>query len=480
MKTSGAEDLARGIHDSQNFSYLADIRHDDLGDWVAASGLTPAELAWIQPGYPPSHPVTPMEGGVNGTVFTSMVEASSGDLIIGGDFDEANGTVGYQNLARWGQGVSGPTWKGNLGGGVNGTVHAMVYFNGDLVVGGDFTDAGGVAVNNVARWDGSQWHAMGNLSSQVNALAVFNGDLYAGGEFISPSLSDPFAYFAEWNGIVWSGASSSPLGVVHDLQVVGSDLILGGDFASILGVSGTENIAAYNGVTFTDLDNGLPLPVYALTDLNGVLYAGGEYTDTTDTMGLVVLENNSWESAANIYVHQTQTFVVYDLAVRNNQLLVGGDFRVSLGLTHGDDLMLIDSGMPIPLVGSFNTGVVHNVNVMPGSTQSIFMGGDFESRGGVTVNNVATVDILTSVEEPLNAAVKVEVFPNPTAGEVTVQSELALERLQLTNLEGKAVVVMENPQSNASLDLSTMAPGVYFVQTFANGALIDQQKLVVQ
>ncbi len=51
MKTSGADEMAKQIHATQNNSYLLDIQHESLKDWVAKSGLTVDELALIQPGY---------------------------------------------------------------------------------------------------------------------------------------------------------------------------------------------------------------------------------------------------------------------------------------------------------------------------------------------------------------------------------------------------------------------------------------------
>ena len=40
---------------------------------------------------------------------------------------------------------------------MNDTVHALVVHDGDLVVGGRFTEADGVSVDHIARWDGNRW-----------------------------------------------------------------------------------------------------------------------------------------------------------------------------------------------------------------------------------------------------------------------------------------------------------------------------------
>jgi hypothetical protein len=51
MKISGADKMAREINQSQNFSYVKEIKHPSLLAWQQFSGFTIDELALIQPGY---------------------------------------------------------------------------------------------------------------------------------------------------------------------------------------------------------------------------------------------------------------------------------------------------------------------------------------------------------------------------------------------------------------------------------------------
>jgi hypothetical protein len=53
-----------------------------------------------------------------------------------------------------------------------------------LYAGGDFTQAGGSAANDIAQWNGSSWSALGSgMNYAVYALAASGGTLYAGGIF---------------------------------------------------------------------------------------------------------------------------------------------------------------------------------------------------------------------------------------------------------------------------------------------------------
>ncbi len=141
-----------------------------------------------------------------------------------------------------------------LGGPANGEINAIALApNGDIYVGGQFTQIGGVTAYNVARWDGAQWHSLGaglenGVNNVVNALAVDQrGTVYVGGWFTKAGQLD-VGYLAGWNGSSWF----------------------------LLGAPGVDPASALNGV------NG---PVHALLWLQdpnpnfiGALYIGGAFS----------------------------------------------------------------------------------------------------------------------------------------------------------------------------------------------------------
>ncbi len=99
-----------------------------------------------------------------------------------------------------------------------------------LVVGGNFLAAGEQSANNVAYWDGSLWHSLGQgFNAPVNALAVLNGVLYAGGQFTS-SGATTLHYFAYWTGTAWQDAAFGTDAPVWSLTNNGSELLVGGSF----------------------------------------------------------------------------------------------------------------------------------------------------------------------------------------------------------------------------------------------------------
>ena len=92
-------------------------------------------------------------------------------LYAGGYFTTAGG-VTVNNIARW----DGTTWHLS-GSGMNGGAQALAAGgDGSLYAGGDFTTAGGVPANRIARWDGSAWHPLDiGMNDTVQALGDRTG-----------------------------------------------------------------------------------------------------------------------------------------------------------------------------------------------------------------------------------------------------------------------------------------------------------------
>jgi hypothetical protein len=69
--------------------------------------------------------------------------------------------------------------------GANDQVEAIVVDDsGDVYIGGAFSIASKTTANNIAKWNGSSWSALGSgMNGQVYTLAISGNDLYAGGLF---------------------------------------------------------------------------------------------------------------------------------------------------------------------------------------------------------------------------------------------------------------------------------------------------------
>lgn len=207
-----------------------------------------------------------------------------GSLYAAGEFTAAGG-IAANRVARW----DGSSWH-PLGDGLTnvgwGSISALAIGpDGSLYVGGDFTTAGGQPVNYVARWDGAAWHPLGDGmggsgSPYVEALVVGpDGSLYAGGRFITAG-GTPANHIARWDGTRWHPLGGGMDGLTTQALAFGPSgaLYAGGYFGTTGGVTAT-NIARWDGTAWHPLGSGVNRPVFALAfGADSSLYAGGQFT----------------------------------------------------------------------------------------------------------------------------------------------------------------------------------------------------------
>jgi hypothetical protein len=220
-------------------------------------------------------------------------------------------------------------------------VWALTVFDNKLIAGGEFDSAGGVPVNSIASWDGTSWSALGTGTNwTVNALAVFNSKLIAGGNFTTAGGA-PADYIASWDGTTWSalGAGMSAIVMwppdyplcVNALTVYNSTLIAGGRFEKAGGAP-ANNIASWDGTSWSTLGTGASYQVFALTVSDNTLIAGGTFGTAggTSANNIASWDGTSWSALGT----GTNAFV-QALTVFNNRLIAGGFFSMAGGKVSG-------------------------------------------------------------------------------------------------------------------------------------------------
>ena len=85
----------------------------------------------------------------------------------------------------------------------NGTVYALATLGNNLYAAGTFTNMGGVTAARIAKWDGTNWSALGSGVSSGNAGTVYGltasgSNLYVGGA-IRRTGDKPAYNFGCWN-----------------------------------------------------------------------------------------------------------------------------------------------------------------------------------------------------------------------------------------------------------------------------------------
>jgi len=235
-------------------------------------------------------------GGIAGVM--AVAKMPNGDLVAGGDFTALGDGTPMNHIARW----NGVAWTG-IGGGVDNAVDALLVLpNGELIVAGWFTSAGGVPASRVARWTGSAWVPLGvGCNSGVRSLLLAsNGDVVAGGAFVLAGGVTANG-IARWNGTSWSAMGGGFDGDVYALTESDDGIVAGGSFLHADGFL-APHVARWNGAAWAPFG---PVPmqpsarIFAVATLpGGETVIGGE----TFNAGLVTMtaaaiwRGTSWET----------------------------------------------------------------------------------------------------------------------------------------------------------------------------------------
>jgi hypothetical protein len=340
--------------------------------------------------------------GINGSVYSIVINDS--DVYIGGNFSSAGG-VTVNNIVDYN--ISTKTWNplGSGTNGVNNAINAMVYFGGYLYVGGSFTNAGGSSANYIARWDGSAWHSLGTptngVGSTVYALAISGNSLYVGGGF-STAGGNKAHYLASWNGTSWDSVGTSATDIagtyVYSILPAGNSLYIGGAFTTA-GTITVNNIAMWNGTSWSAVGAGVNGNVYDLTFYGGSLYVTGSFAaaglSAVNNVAAVDTSTDTWSAlgtGSNVGVNVSPSYSE-QVAVANGKLYLPGNFSTAGGVS----ALGIASwnGTNWSSLGGSPNSPDGNVYALALSGSNIYVGGSFPTAGSVQANNVAVFNTNT-------------------------------------------------------------------------------------
>ncbi|MGA2747387.1 MAG: hypothetical protein ABSG59_01315 [Verrucomicrobiota bacterium] len=282
--------------------------------------------------------------------------------------------------------------------------------SGNVYVGGEFIVIGTVRANGIAKWNGSNWSALGSgvgggsgdgpfgagivLGTSVFALACDSyGNVYAGGNFTTAGGVAANGV-AVWNGSTWSalgsGVTESYSGYsspVYALAVSGTNLYAGGSFNTAGGVA-ANNVALWNGSAWSALGSGMNGAVYALTVSGTTLYAGGDFTTADGVAANYIAAWNgiTWSAlgsgmgGGSAYIEPE----VCALAASGTNVYAGGLFTTA-------------GGVPANYIAAWNgnawsalgSGMNTFVYALAANGTNLYAGGEFQAAGGVGAEFVA-------------------------------------------------------------------------------------------
>jgi len=322
------------------------------------------------------------------------------------------GTVITQRMARW-NGVNWAPLGGPNGIGIIGWPTVLEWYAGTgdsaLYVGGSFDVAGGVPVEDIASWDGTEWSDVTGssgvgLDGQVAALRVYDNGagslLYAGGWFENAG-GLPADGLARWDGLEWSplpdpGYSGPALRLeVYD-DGNGAGLYVIGDNLQVGGTPAPSNTMRWDGATWTAVLGEDGLGLSGDVDATAVFDDGGGealYMARRDppcggsTSGRIA----RWDGISCTVVpgdfeqNADLTSLVAADVGNGPRLYLGGWFTTIDGVVM-NSIAAWDGNDWAPLAGPNDVGVDGGVEGLAafddGHGQALFVIGDFSRAGG--------------------------------------------------------------------------------------------------
>jgi hypothetical protein len=332
------------------------------------------------------------------------------------------------------------SWSPRLVSGSTTPVATLAVGNGQLFVGGTFTNINGTTITNLASIDldtGALNPWFPNPVGFVTSLATWNNRLFVGGSF-NGIAGYAYSNFCEIDLDSRSVLNWDPAirPFIQGMTVSDNTLYVGGIFSTVSGTPRRRVAAfditydAYNANYLTSWDAGITSgsSVYSIATAGNNVYLGGSFTvvQGNSRTNFVALDASS-AAVLPLTAHADAT--IYKLAAVSNLVFIGGNFQAIGGLTRNYLAMLnTDANAITP----WNPNVTYfvNANSLAILDNVLYAGGPSYLFGGTTTRGLAAFPlslygmptILTNSMRPLANSGKQFRLNAPGVAQVTVQA----------------------------------------------------------
>ncbi|MGV3637789.1 MAG: T9SS type A sorting domain-containing protein [Flavobacteriales bacterium] len=460
MIESGSADLAMRIDAEMELAYIHEIDMPEVGEWAKAHGFTADELAWIQPGYAPAVPWFVLGEGTNGTV-DEVLTLANGDLLVVGQFTDAGGTAG-NGAAIWNGSSYTP-----LGSLPEGVVNCAIEHDGELFIGGSFN--GGQI--DLLRWSGSGWtgeFVFASKAGEVTALLSHDGMLYAAGGasgFAGVDFSMKVLQAGEW--LQTPGWLNGP---IHALEFHEGYIVAGGTFTGAFASQNDDiqHVARYADSGWLQVADGLDGGVYDLLVHDGTLYATGMMMSMIGPyFGLASIagEATSWtQLMPNIedYITVAPTdgpSVAKSMVMKDDRIFIAGDIYSYSGLTFGRGLVVYNGAPDAVEPYCDFLGAANSIALLP--NDQLVLAGASEA-----FSNIVVTDLTSGLAENEDA-LSLTFAPNPAKEVLNIglPSGMNATTIRLTDAAGRIVnTEAASTGTVRAIDIRALANGFYHVE----------------
>lgn len=471
MARSGATDLVAQVHEQYNYDYLLDMPQEGIIAWADTHGFTVDELAWIQPGYPPSTPFDPIGAGTNGPIRDFFHPGGNHGLYFTGDFTTVD------DMPCAGVGIYENGTLQCVGEGLAGTLADVVYQSN--IEGSRLLVAGAIEMNGnvwpLAIYENDTWSYI-DIPSRPGATASMMYGVFWGSE-VQLAINTPGQPNTQevWE---YTGAGTWKLigevaGQVHDMVSSGVGIIYVGHFDEFTGylqngssaTVAANNVAIYYGDTWTGLQEEISDTILVVKEYGNAIYFGGtcSASDTGDPTCLTRYQNGSMQTLLyrSQFTVATESWIE-DILPNNDVLILAGrfDFYPIVG-DYGSNLGLYYLSSNSPDILAILDEPVHTLAKYQ---NEIYLGGSFtfNTVGQQTLPHLAKIDGTPESiwETPENR--QVQVFPNPVSQNATIKGIEGPFQYQIFNPAGQLLQTGQSTNQEVSMD--ALPNGLYLLQ----------------
>ncbi len=352
-----------------------------------------------------------------------------GKIVVGGTFTTYNGATANR-IARL-------NTDGSLdanfvtGTGFNTAVNSIAYdaSSNSILVGGNFNNYNGTARNRLVRLTANGGLDTGFVIGTGFNAAIEKIALQANGQLIVVGNFTSYNGTSGKNRIIRLNADGTPDNlfvtgtgfnvVAYEVKIDGNGKILvGGNFTTYNGIAKSRLIRLLNDGSVDDsfLSAGANNDVYAIGfHSNGKIICGGDFTDYNNTYRYRIMRLKSDGSLDNVFhVVFGFTYNIYPSSKVNataiqpdGKILVGGEFQRYNGEINHYLIRLDQNGnRDYSFVSGFDTwsGTGNYIKTIKydTATDKIYIGGNFNYYGGAARNDLARINLDGSLDTTFN------------------------------------------------------------------------------
>ena len=430
-----------------------------------------------------------------GVIRVSYVDPVTNDLYVGGDFEFAGGKQCF-GIARW----NGNEWF-SMGGGL---VDSLGYFyyhvqdikrlNNEIYIGGNFNFVDGVNSPGISRWNGTTWQKVGDSLKVIGGpygsiirMEVFNNELYVVGRFDSVG-NIPSKSVAKWDGSNWDAIGGNfPGGFCYydgfyAVKAYKNEIYIAGNMNCSVGSEKLLKRVGNNWIQVNQAFNG-DVTLNYLTEFQNKLYVGGYFFTQNGNVdnSLVYLENNSFMPTAGgvlpsncdvMQAHRGELYVA-------GQINTAGSQPINR-IGKWDGTQWLNTGLSVTDSNRFSDprGAILSMTEYNGK---LLVAGSFTHINNTPANNIALIEFPKVGINENKDDKNLTIFPNPTTGKITlINSNKDFNTLTLYSIEGKKILhqTLLNVKDQ-TIDLGSQMPGIYIAKLQGSNS-VESFKIIIE